>query len=71
MDARLKTDSAKLDALETLRATPAVLLGVDAPAADALKLAGIESVFDRRQDADTGIDLTYVDEIEYLILPCV
>jgi hypothetical protein len=46
MDDRLKTDSAKLDALETLRATPAVLLGVDGPAAAALKQIEIDSVFD-------------------------
>jgi hypothetical protein len=46
MDARLKTDAAKLDARETLSATPAVLLGVGGPAAAALKQLEIESVFD-------------------------
>jgi hypothetical protein len=46
MDARLKTDSAKLDARETLSAAPAVLLGVDGPAAAALKQVEIDSVFD-------------------------
>jgi hypothetical protein len=46
MDARLKTDAATLDARETLSAAPAVLLGVDGPAAAALKQLEIESVFD-------------------------
>jgi hypothetical protein len=46
MNDRLKTDSAKLDALEALRASPAVLLGVDGPAAAALKQVEIASVFD-------------------------
>jgi hypothetical protein len=46
MDDRLKTDYVKLDVLETLRASPAVLLGVDAPAAAALEAVAINSVFD-------------------------
>jgi hypothetical protein len=43
MDDRLKTDYVKLDVLETLRASPAVLLGVDVPAATALEAVAIGS----------------------------
>jgi hypothetical protein len=46
MEDRLKTDYIKLDALETLRASPAVLLGVDDAAAAALKQVEIDTVFD-------------------------
>jgi hypothetical protein len=46
MDDRLKTDYVKLDVLETLRASPAVLLGVDGPASTALEAVAIASVFD-------------------------